>query len=91
MTVKLYISSTQNFSGKSAICIALMHRMQRDGFKVGYLKPFSSAARVLAESSVDEDARFIQSAFKLAEPPETLAVASLPRAIPSPTRVCPST
>ena len=73
MTVKLYISSTQNFSGKSAICIALMHRMQRDGFKVGYLKPFSSAARVLAESSVDEDARFIQSAFKLAEPPETLA------------------
>jgi BioD-like phosphotransacetylase family protein len=47
--------------------------MQRDGYKVGYLKPFSSAARVLAESSVDEDARFIKEAFKLSEPVETLA------------------
>lgn len=73
MTVKLYIPSTQNFSGKSAICITFMHRMQRDGYQVGYLKPFSSAARVLAESSVDEDARFIKEAFKLSEPVETLA------------------
>lgn len=73
MTVKLYIPSTQNFSGKSAICITFMYRMQRDGYKVGYLKPFSSAARVLAESSVDEDARFIKKAFNLPEPLETLA------------------
>jgi len=77
MTVKLYIPSTQNFSGKSAICITFMHRMQRDGYKVGYLKPFSSAARVLAESSVDEDARFIKEAFNLSEPLETLAPAVL--------------
>lgn len=79
MTVKLYIPSTQNFSGKSAICIAFMHRMQRDGYKVGYLKPFSSAARVLAESSVDEDARFIRDAFKLTETLETLAPVVLTR------------
>lgn len=73
MAIKLYIPSTQNFSGKSAICIAFMHRLQKDGYKVGYLKPFSSAARVMAESTLDEDARFIQSAFKLAEPVQTLA------------------
>jgi hypothetical protein len=73
MTINLYIPSTQNFSGKSAICIALMHRLQKDGFKVGYFKPFSSAARVMAESSVDEDARFVKSAFNLSEPLETLA------------------
>ncbi len=73
MTVNLYIPSTQNFSGKSAICVSFMHRFQKDGYKVGYLKPFSSAARVLSESSIDEDARFVQAAFKITEPLETLA------------------
>jgi BioD-like phosphotransacetylase family protein len=73
MTINLYIPSTQNFSGKSAICVAFMRRFQKDGYQVGYLKPFSSAARVLAESSIDEDARFVQGAFKLTETLETLA------------------
>ncbi len=73
MTINLYISSTQDFSGKSAICVAFMHRLQQDGYKVGYLKPFSSAAWTLSESSVDEDARFIKSTFNLAESLETLA------------------
>ncbi|MFN8456004.1 MAG: phosphotransacetylase family protein [Anaerolineae bacterium] len=73
MTINLYVTSTQNFSGKSAVCVALMHRMLKDGYRVGYLKPFSSAARVLAESSIDEDARFIKETFKLGEPVEILA------------------
>ncbi len=73
MTINLYIPSTQNFSGKSAICVAFMHRLQKDGYKVGYLKPVSSAARVMAESTVDEDARFVKEAFRLTEPVETLA------------------
>ena len=73
MAVNLYIPSTQNFSGKSAICVAFMHHLQKDGYKVGYLKPFSSAARVLTESTIDEDARFVQGAFKLTETLETLA------------------
>ena len=73
MTINLYISSTQDFSGKSAICVALMHRLQQDGYNVGYLKPFSSAAWTLSESSVDEDARFIKGTFNLAEPLSTLA------------------
>ncbi len=73
MTINLYIPSTQNFSGKSAICVAFMHRLQKDGYKVGYLKPVSSAARVMAESTVDEDARFVKEAFRLTESVETLA------------------
>jgi hypothetical protein len=73
MTINLYITSTQNFSGKSAICVTLMHRLRRDGYQVGYLKPFSSAARVIAESSVDEDARFFKEMFNLTESVETLA------------------
>ncbi len=73
MTINLYVTSTQDFSGKSAVCVTLLHRLQKDGYTVGYLKPFSSAARVLSESSMDEDARFIKEMFKLAEPLETLA------------------
>ncbi len=73
MAINLYVTSTQNFSGKSAVCVALMHRLKKDGFKVGYLKPFSSAARVLAESSVDEDARFVKDTFDLKETLDTLA------------------
>jgi hypothetical protein len=73
MTINLYITSTQSFSGKSALCVALMHRLRKDGYRVGYLKPFSSAARVLAESSIDEDARFVKETFNLSEPLEILA------------------
>ena len=73
MAINLYITSTQNFSGKSAVCATFMQRMQKDGYQVGYLKPFSSAARVIAESSIDEDARFIKEMFNLNESLETLA------------------
>jgi hypothetical protein len=73
MTINLYITSTQSFSGKSAVCVTFMHRMRKDGYKVGYLKPFSSAARVMAESGIDEDARFVKQTFKLVEPLELLA------------------
>ncbi len=73
MSINLYVISTQDFTGKSAVCVALMHRMQHDGFKVGYLKPFSSAARVRGESRIDEDARFVKETFNLPEPIEYLA------------------
>ncbi|GAB4436501.1 MAG: phosphotransacetylase family protein [Anaerolineae bacterium] len=73
MSVNLYVISTQDFTGKSAVCVALLKRMQTDGFKVGYLKPFSSAARLIAESRIDEDARFVKQTFDLPEPIEALA------------------
>lgn len=73
MAINLYISSTQSFSGKSAVCVALMQRMQQDGYQVGYFKPFSSAARIMAESNIDEDAHFFKETFNLEESLETLA------------------
>lgn len=73
MTINLYITSTQYYSGKSAVCVALMHRLQKDGYKVGFLKPFSSAARVSDEGKIDEDVRFVKETFNL---PESLDVLS---------------
>lgn len=73
MPINIYVVSTQDFTGKSAVCVALMHRMINDGYKVGYLKPFSSAARVRGGSRIDEDARFIKETFNLPETIEELA------------------
>ncbi len=73
MPKNLYVISTQDFTGKSAVCVALMQKMQQDGYSVGYLKPVSSIARVLGESGIDEDARLVKETFNLSEPVNTLA------------------
>ncbi|HSR35517.1 MAG TPA: phosphotransacetylase family protein [Anaerolineae bacterium] len=60
----LYVTSTETFSGKSALCVGIARRLQRDGFRIGYMKPISSGAR-LAASLVDEDAEFFKQTFGL--------------------------
>ena len=60
----LYITSTETFSGKSALCVGIANRLQRDGLIIGYMKPVSTAAR-LATGLVDEDAEFFKQTFNL--------------------------
>jgi len=60
----LYITSTETFSGKSALCVSLAKYFQRQGFKIGYMKPVSTGAR-LAAGLVDEDAEFFKQTFGL--------------------------
>jgi len=55
----LYITSTETFSGKSALCVGLAKRLQRDGYGIGYMKPVSTGVR-LAAGLVDEDASFFK-------------------------------
>ena len=50
----LYVTSTETFSGKSALCVGIARRLQRDGYTLGYMKPMSAGAR-LAGGLVDED------------------------------------
>jgi len=70
--VTLYITSTETFSGKSALCVGIGKRLQRDGYTLGYMKPVSSGAR-LAAGMVDEDAEFFQTTFHLPDAMEDLA------------------
>ena len=37
--ITLYITSTTPYAGKSALCVGLGKRFQRDGYKVGYMRP----------------------------------------------------
>ena len=62
----LYITSIQTFSGKTAICLALGRRFQRDGFQVGYLKPLSTQQwEPIPGRALDEDADFVRRSLDL--------------------------
>ncbi len=67
----LYITSTETFSGKSALCVGIGKRLQDDGYTIGYMKPVSSGAR-LAAGMVDEDAEFFKQTFNLPDAPEDM-------------------
>jgi BioD-like phosphotransacetylase family protein len=62
----LYIASTETFSGKSALCVGIAKRLQRDEYRIGYMKPVSTGQR-LADGLVDEDAKFMRQTFGLSD------------------------
>lgn len=61
----LYVTSIENFSGKTAACLAIGKRLQTEGHKVGYLKPVSNQPTQLAGRVADEDATFVRSVLVL--------------------------
>lgn len=68
MAKTLYVTSTQNFSGKSALCIGLLRHLQARGLKTGYMKPFSATAKVVDGYLVDEDTVFLRNTFEIQDP-----------------------
>ena len=69
----LYVASTETFVGKSAACIALLDRAQRDGFTASYMKPVSVSAMHTEDTVLDEDAAFIRKHFGLPDPLDRIA------------------
>ncbi len=77
----LYVTSTETFSGKSALCVGIAKRLQRDGFALGYMKPVSTGSR-LAAGLVDEDAEFFRQTFDLPDPPDDMVpIGIVPRTV----------
>lgn len=72
MTTTIYVTSTQTFSGKSALCVGLLRRFRHDGFVVGYMKPLSAAPRQFGQQVMDEDADFIRTTFELTDSVENI-------------------
>lgn len=52
----LLVSSVEEYSGKSAVIIALGLLLREEGFKVGYFKPFGVGITRIGDQLVDEDA-----------------------------------
>ena len=69
----LYVTSLQRFSGKTAVCLALGRRLQKEGYKVGYFKPLSTQPwEPIPGRAQDEDADFVRRMLGLTEPLEDL-------------------
>lgn len=62
----LYVTSVERYSGKTAICLALGKRFQLDGYRVGYIKPFSLQPWRVGNKIADEDAAFAKKVLGLA-------------------------
>jgi uncharacterized protein len=69
----LYVASTETFVGKSAVCVGLLERAQRDGLTIGYMKPVSVSVAHTGGAPLDEDAAFVREHFGLAEPLDQIA------------------
>jgi len=47
--ITLYITSTTPYAGKSALCAGLGKRFQRDGYKIGYMRPLTTSKTIISE------------------------------------------
>jgi len=64
----LYITSLHTFSGKTAVCLAVGRRLQKEGRRVGYFKPLSTQPWEQAPGrALDEDADFVRRTLGLKE------------------------
>jgi uncharacterized protein len=61
----LYITSVENYSGKTAACLALGRRFIADGYQVGYIKPLSLQPWRIGSKIADEDAAFVSEVLNL--------------------------
>lgn len=70
--VTVYVGSSEPYSGKTLTCIVLGMRWQRQGRRVGYLRPLGVMPVRVGEQLADEDAVFVASQLNLQAPPSQL-------------------
>lgn len=62
----LYVTSTEPYAGKTAVCLALAKQLQARGHSVGYLKPMSTQPwRTPDGQLADEDTGFVRRVLEL--------------------------
>lgn len=69
----LYVTSIENYSGKTAVVLGLGRRLQIDGHTIGYFKPVDYESSDFAGSYADEDITFVRRVFNLSAPPNELS------------------
>jgi BioD-like phosphotransacetylase family protein len=68
--VSILISSSEEFSGKSSICMGLGRIFREKGHKIGYMKPIGNLLVDVHGSLGDEDAEGIKKLLGLTDPSE---------------------
>jgi len=66
--VVVYVASSEPYSGKTLTCIVLGLRWQRQGRRVGYLRPLGVMPVRVGGELADEDALFVAKQLKLDTP-----------------------
>ncbi len=64
----ILISSSEKYSGKSAVCIGLGTILKRKGYTVGYMKPIGNLLVDINGVLADEDAEEMRRIFGLTDP-----------------------
>jgi BioD-like phosphotransacetylase family protein len=67
----IYVTSMEDFAGKTSVAIGLGKHLQRDGFVVGYMKPLATRVRQAwsrgAQRPIDKEAVLQDAEFALAQ------------------------
>lgn len=66
--IALYISSTAPHSGKSALCVGLGRRFQKEGYRIGYMRPLTTTKTCIAECVIDKEAELMVQTLDLKDP-----------------------
>lgn len=61
----LYITSVERYSGKTAVCLVLGRYFQKQGQKIGYIKPLSVQPWRIGNKLADEDAAFVKEVLNI--------------------------
>ena len=69
----LYIGSTAGFAGKNLMVMALGLQLQKEGYRVGYMRPVGTSPVQKGNKMGDEDACFVQDVLGLDEDPELVS------------------
>lgn len=70
--VALYVTSSDQYSGKTLTCLVLGLRWQKQGRKVGYMKPLGMLPVTVGNEVTDEDAVFVAEQLQFQAPPDRL-------------------
>ncbi|MBC7233301.1 MAG: phosphotransacetylase family protein [Chloroflexi bacterium] len=63
--ITLYITSTTPYAGKSALCVGLGRHFQKNGYKLGYMRPLTTVKTRIGECVVDEEANLMRQSLGL--------------------------
>ncbi|MBW2107644.1 MAG: phosphotransacetylase family protein [Deltaproteobacteria bacterium] len=70
--VGLYVTSFERYTGKDLVTIGVISRLRRDGFSVGYFKPFGHDPVEVGGTMTDKGALTIYKLFGLDDPMECI-------------------
>jgi BioD-like phosphotransacetylase family protein len=70
--VTVYVGSSEPYAGKTLTTIVLGMRWQRQGRRIGYMKPLGSLPATVGEEVTDEDAQFVAQQLGVKATPSDL-------------------